>query len=202
MIIHRRPPDRGAKICDQARILLIADEVQTGLGRTGRRFGCDHESVTPDVYVLGKGLGGGVLPLSAVVADDDVLGVLRPGQHGSTFGGNRLACAVGRELLRLLADGRLPADAAQLGHSAERLRAHSFPAVSAVRHVGLWIGIDVEPQAGSARRVSELLLEHGVLCKDTHEQTVRVAPPLIATSAELDWALADRVRAGQARPVG
>ncbi len=112
------------KICDQARILLIADEVQAGLGRTGRRFGCDHESVTPDVYVLGKALGGGILPLSAVVANDDVLGVLRPGQHGSTFGGNPLACAVGREVLRLLADGRLAADAVQLGHSAaERPRA-------------------------------------------------------------------------------
>ena len=180
-------------ICDERGILLIADEVQTGLGRTGRRFGCDHERVIPDVYVLGKALGGGILPLSAVVANDDVLGVLKPGQHGSTFGGNPLACAVGREVLRLLAHNTLAADAARLGHTAaERLRANGFPAVAAVRQIGLWLGIDIEPSAGSARTISERLLEHGVLCKDTQQQTLRIAPPLITKSDELDWAL-DRI---------
>lgn len=177
-------------ICDQRRILLIADEVQTGLGRTGHRFGCDHENVTPDLFVLGKALGGGILPLSAVIADDHVLGVFGPGQHGSTFGGNPLACAVGREVLRLLGDGRLAADAAELGaYAAERLRAHAFPAVADLRQIGLWIGIEITPAAGTARHVCERLLERQVLCKDTHEQTVRLAPPLITSPAELDWAL-------------
>ncbi len=177
-------------ICDQRRILLIADEVQTGLGRTGRRFGCDHENVMPDLFVLGKALGGGILPLSAVLADDQVLGVLGPGQHGSTFGGNPLACAVGREVLRLLEDGRLAAGAAELGaYAAERLRAHTFPAVAELRQIGLWIGIDITPAAGTARQVCERLLERQVLCKDTHEQTIRLAPPLVTSPAELDWAL-------------
>jgi ornithine--oxo-acid transaminase len=178
------------EICDAAGILLIADEVQTGLGRTGRRFACDHEDVQPDVYILGKALGGGLIPLSAVVADDDVLGVLRPGEHGSTFGGNPLACAVGREVLQLLDDGSLAAEAAQLGDAAaSRLRAHAFPAVTAIRQIGCWIGIDLAPGAATGREVCERLLDHGVLCKDTHGHTVRVAPPLITTPEQLDWAL-------------
>lgn len=179
------------EICDQEGVLFIADEIQTGLGRTGRRFACDHEGVRPDVYVLGKALGGGILPVSAVIADDDVLGVLGPGQHGSTFGGNPLACAVAREVLRLLADDRLAVDAARLGHdAAERLRSASFPAVAAVRQIGIWIGIDINPAVATAREVCERLLERRVLCKDTHDQTVRIAPPLIIAAGELDWALA------------
>lgn len=182
-------------ICDERRVLLIADEVQTGLGRTGRRFACDHERIAPDVYVLGKALGGGIMPLSAVVADEEVLGVLEPGNHGSTFGGNPLACAIGREVLRLLADGRLAAEAAQLGdYAARRLRACSFSSVTDIRQIGLWIGIDIAPTAGSAREVCERLLERGVLCKDTHGQTIRITPPLTITADELDWAL-DRIEA-------
>ena len=178
-------------LCDAAGILLIADEVQTGLGRTGRRFACDHEDVRPDVYILGKALGGGIVPLSAVVADEEVLGVLRPGEHGSTFGGNPIACAVGREVLRLLEDGTLAADAARLGEqAASRLRAHAFSAVTAIRQLGCWIGIDLAPAVVSGREACERLLEQGVLCKDTHGQTVRVAPPLIATAEEFNWALA------------
>jgi ornithine--oxo-acid transaminase len=183
------------EICDHTGILLLADEVQTGLGRTGLRFACDHEDVTPDVYLLGKALGGGILPVSAVVADEAVLGVLRPGEHGSTFGGNPLACAVGREVLRLLEDGELAATASLLGaRAAERLRAGNFPAVTAVRQIGLWIAVDVDPAAATAREACEALATRGVLCKDTHEQTIRIAPPLIATAEELAWAL-DRIEA-------
>lgn len=183
------------EICDERQILLIADEVQTGLGRTGRRFACEHEAVTPDVYVLGKALGGGIVPLSAVVANDEVLGVLEPGNHGSTFGGNPLACAVGREVLRLVSDGPLVADAAQLGdYAARRLRARSFSSVIAIRQIGLWIAIDITPTAGTARNACEQLLEHGVLCKDTHDRTIRIAPPLTITADELDWAL-ERIEA-------
>ncbi len=182
-------------VCDEWGVLLIADEIQTGLGRTGRRFACDLDAVTPDVYLLGKALGGGIVPLSAVVADEAVLGVLDPGSHGSTFGGNPLACAIGREVLHLLADGSLAAAAARLGDdAARRLRARAFPSVTAIRQVGLWLAIDVVPDAGTAREVCERLLHRGVLCKDTHGQTIRVAPPLTITSDELDWAL-DRVEA-------
>ena len=183
-------------ICDAANILLVADEVQTGLGRTGRRFAFDHEDVTPDVYILGKALGGGILPVSAVVADDDVLGVLGPGEHGSTFGGNPLACAVGREVIRLLADGTIAERAAQLGdQAAARIRTGAFPAVDEVRQIGLWIGLEIKPSAGTARETCERLLGRGVLCKDTHEQTVRIAPPLTVEPDELDWAL-ERIEAG------
>jgi ornithine--oxo-acid transaminase len=177
------------EICDRHRVLLIADEIQTGLGRTGRRFACDHERVTPDVYVLGKALGGGILPVSAVVADEEVLGVLRPGQHGSTFGGNPLACAIAREVLRLLEDGSLAERASQLGRAAAERLGNSASAVTEIRQIGLWIGIDIDPRAARAREICERLLELGVLCKDTREQTVRFAPPLIVEEAELDWAL-------------
>jgi ornithine--oxo-acid transaminase len=188
-------PPRGflravRRICDEQQVLLIADEVQSGLGRTGRRFACEHEEVRPDMYVLGKALGGGIMPLSAVVANEEVLGVLGPGEHGSTFGGNPLACAVGREVLRLLADGRIAARAAELGReAAERLRASASPAITSIRQIGLWIAVDLDPSAGTARDVCERLLERRVLCKDTHRQTVRIAPPLIVDRAELDWAI-------------
>jgi ornithine--oxo-acid transaminase len=179
-------------ICDDAGILLVADEVQSGLGRSGRRFACDHEGVRPDLYVLGKALGGGIVPLSAVVGADEVIGVLRPGEHGSTFGGNPLACAVGREVLRLLADDSLVAASAALGErAAARLRAAGLPAVRAVRQRGLWLGIDIP---GDARGVTERLMQRGVLAKDTHATTVRLAPPLTVTPQELDWAL-DRLEA-------
>jgi ornithine--oxo-acid transaminase len=188
------PPDgylaAARSICDETGALLIADEVQSGLGRAGRRFACDHEAVRPDLYVLGKALGGGILPLSAVVGSDEVVGVLRPGEHGSTFGGNPLACAVGREVLRLLADGRLVQESAALGDlAAARLRAAAHPAVREVRQRGLWLGIELVDDALPARRASERLMERGVLAKDTHETTLRLAPPLTVTAEELDWAL-------------
>ena len=186
-------------ICDEAGVLLVADEVQSGLGRAGRRFACDHEHVQPDLYLLGKALGGGILPVSAVVGTDEVLGVLHPGEHGSTFGGNPLACAVGREVLRLLADGRLIHGSAALGDvAAARLRAGAHPAVREVRQRGLWLGIDLVDDALPARRASERLMERGVLAKDTHATTLRIAPPLTTTAAELDWALErlDEVLAG------
>ena len=197
------PPDgylaAARAICDEAGILLVADEVQSGLGRAGRRFACDYEHVRPDLYVLGKALGGGILPLSAVVGSDEVVGVLRPGEHGSTFGGNPLACAVGREVVRLLADGRLIEESAALGDvAAARLRAAAHPAVREVRQRGLWLGIELVDEAISARRASELLMDRGVLAKDTHETTLRIAPPLTVTAEELDWALErfDEVLAG------
>ena len=186
-------------ICDQAGVLLIADEIQSGLGRAGRRFACDHEAVRPDLYLLGKALGGGIVPVSAVVGNEDVLGVLRPGEHGSTFGGNPLACAVGREVLRLLADGRLVEESAALGDAAaSRLRAAAHPAVREVRQRGLWLGIELSDDAPSARRASERLMERGVLAKDTHGRTLRLAPPLTVTAAEFEWALErlDEVLAG------
>jgi ornithine--oxo-acid transaminase len=197
------PPDgylaATRSICDEAGALLVADEVQSGLGRAGQRFACDHENVRPDLYVLGKALGGGILPLSAIVGSDDVIGVLRPGEHGSTFGGNPLACAVGREVLRLLASGRLIEESAALGDvAAARLRAAAHPAVREVRQRGLWLGIELVDEALPARRASERLMERGVLAKDTHETTLRIAPPLTVTAEELDWALEhlDEVLAG------
>jgi ornithine--oxo-acid transaminase len=177
------------RLCSAHGVLLIADEIQSGLGRTGRTFACDHEAVVPDVYVLGKALGGGIVALSAVVADDDVLGVFAPGTHGSTFGGNPLACAVGRAVLDLLATGEPQANAARIG---ARLRAglDAAAALSAIRSRGLWFGLDLDPaQRLSARAACERLLAHGVLAKDTHEHTIRLAPPLTITEAEADWLL-------------
>jgi ornithine--oxo-acid transaminase len=180
----------ASELCREHRVLFIADEIQSGLGRTGRTFAVQREDVVPDVLILGKALGGGILPLSAVVADDDVLGVFRPGEHGSTFGGNPLACAVGLEVIRMLEPGTIQAEAARNGDRlGSALRSAGSPAVTEIRQVGLWIGIDVAPEAGTARSICEELMRRGVLCKDTHEQTVRFAPPLTATASELDWAL-------------
>jgi ornithine--oxo-acid transaminase len=186
-------------ICDENNVLFIADEIQSGLGRTGETFACDHEGVVPDMYVLGKALGGGVVPVSAVVADADVLGVIRPGQHGSTFGGNPLACAVGHTVVELLRTGEYQARAGELGAVLhERLRALIGPAgrgghgVVAVRGRGLWAGVDIDPALGTGRQVCETLLRHGVLAKDTHGSTIRLAPPLVVSAKELHWA-ADRL---------
>jgi ornithine--oxo-acid transaminase len=177
-------------LCTSANVLLVADEVQTGLGRTGRMFACDHEGVAPDLMLLGKALGGGILPASAVVGSDEVLGLFRPGEHGSTFGGNPLACAVALEVLDLLADGSLLANAAQLGATfADSLRVAAHPAVTEIRQRGLWLGVDIHAEAGSARSVCERLLAAGVLAKETHEHTIRFAPPLTLTADELDWLL-------------
>jgi ornithine--oxo-acid transaminase len=188
------PPEgylRAAReVCTERGVLLIADEIQSGLGRTGTTFACEHEGVVPDAYILGKALGGGIVPLSAVVSRSDVLGVFRPGEHGSTFGGNPLACAVGLEVLRLLRSGEHQERAARLGPAfMEKLQANVPADVKEVRGRGLWIGIDLEPGGAPARSVCERLLELGVLAKDTRETTVRLAPPLCVTEEDLDWAL-------------
>jgi ornithine--oxo-acid transaminase len=178
------------RICDEHRVLMVADEIQSGLGRTGRTFACDHEAVVPDLYLLGKALGGGIVPLSAVVGDDEVFGVLDPGRHGSTFGGNPVACAVGREVLRLLTTGRLQGRAALLGARFAAALADAAPVVlSASRVHGLWVGLDLRADLAPARVWCEALLDAGVLAKDAHERTIRLAPPLILTDAELEWLL-------------
>jgi ornithine--oxo-acid transaminase len=186
-------------LCDEHNVLLVADEIQSGLGRTGRTFAIEHEGVVPDMYVLGKALGGGIVPVSAVAANRDVLGVLKPGEHGSTFGGNPLACAVGGEVVRLLATGEFQRRSAELGeHLHARLNALIGHGVVAVRGRGLWAGVDIDPTAKTGREVSMALRDQGVLCKETHERTLRIAPPLVITRDELDHAvdaLADALKA-------
>jgi len=178
------------RLCTERNVLMIADEIQTGLGRTGTTFACDHEDVKPDVYLLGKALGGGILPVSAVVSRADVLGVFRPGEHGSTFGGNPIACAVGLEVLRLLRTGEYQRRSKDLGAwFLERLREEAPTSVTEVRGRGLWFGIELTQAAAPARAVCERLLELGVLAKDTHETTVRLAPPLVVSHGDLEWAL-------------
>ncbi|MFF2050664.1 ornithine--oxo-acid transaminase [Leifsonia sp. NPDC058194] len=177
-------------LCDERRVLFIADEIQSGLGRTGATFACDLVGVVPDLYLLGKALGGGIVPVSAVVGDRAVLGVLRPGEHGSTFGGNPLAAAVGRAVVALLATGEPQERARLLGARLHaglgRLVGHG---VLEVRGAGLWAGIDIDPALATGREVCELLLERGVLAKDTHGSTIRLAPPLVIDPADLDWAV-------------
>ncbi|WP_248961093.1 ornithine--oxo-acid transaminase [Sphaerisporangium perillae] len=180
------------EICTENNVLFIADEIQSGLGRTGDTFACDHEGVVPDMYVLGKALGGGVVPVSAVVANADVLGVIKPGQHGSTFGGNPLACAVGNAVIELLRTGEYQARAQELGAVLhERLRGliDSGSGVVAVRGRGLWAGVDIDPSIGTGREVCEALMRHGVLAKDTHGSTIRFAPPLVVSEEDLNWAV-------------
>ncbi len=178
------------RLCSQHGVLLIADEIQSGLGRTGKTFACEHENVAPDLFVLGKALGGGIVALSAVVGDDDVLGVFAPGTHGSTFGGNPLACAVGRAVLELIATGEPQRNAARIG---ERLRsglqAAHLPALREIRSAGLWFGLELDPDERGAREICEELLARGVLAKETHARTVRLSPPLTVTDAEADWLL-------------
>jgi ornithine--oxo-acid transaminase len=177
------------EICTATGVLMIADEVQSGLGRTGRTFACDHDEVVPDVYVLGKALGGGILPVSAVVANAEVLGVFRPGEHGSTFGGNPLACAVGTAVVRRLKTGEPQRSAAELGVVLrELLTALPGDRVSAVRTIGLWAGVDLVGR--TARNVCEGLLRRGVLAKDAHGGTIRLAPPLVIAEADLRWGVA------------
>jgi len=178
------------EICDRHRVLFIADEIQSGLARVGTTFACDREGVVPDVYLLGKALGGGIVPLSAVVADRDVLGVIRPGEHGSTFGGNPLAAAVGRQVVDMLASGEFQARAVALGaHLEEKLTGILGHGVTAVRVAGLGAGVDIDPAVGTGREVAERLIARGVLVKDTHGQTIRIAPPLVVRATELDWAV-------------
>ncbi len=185
------PPEgylrRVREICTEHRILMIADEIQTGFCRTGRRFCCQHEDVVPDVLILGKALGGGVYPVSAVTASREIMGVFRPGDHGSTFGGNPLAAAVGRESLRVLVDEKLDERAEELGRGFRRqLRDMASPLVKEVRGKGLLIGVELVPEAGGARPYCEALMERGILCKETHEDVIRFAPPLVITSEQID----------------
>lgn len=193
------PPGYLAQVRELTRergVLFIADEIQSGLGRTGRTFACEHEGVVPDVYLLGKALGGGVVPVSAVVADADVLGVFKPGEHGSTFGGNPLACAVGLEVVAMLSTGEFQARATELGehlHAELNLLAGAG-VVTEVRGRGLWAGVDIAPGHGTGREVSEKLMDRGVLVKDTHGATIRIAPPLVISKEDLDWGL-DQLRA-------
>jgi ornithine--oxo-acid transaminase len=178
------------ELCDAQGVLLIADEIQSGLGRTGAWFACDHEGVRPDGLILGKALGGGVLGVSAFVARRDVMEVFTPGSHGSTFGGSPLAAAVGLEALRVIEDEGLVENSRVLGaHMLERLTALVSPVLKAVRGRGLWVGADIDPRFASARMVCERLLTKGVLSKETHETVVRLAPPLVIERRDLDWAL-------------
>jgi len=188
------PPEgylaRARELCTERNVLLIADEIQTGLGRTGATFAVEHEGVRPDVFILGKALAGGIVPLSAVVADREVLGVFKPGEHGSTFGGNPIACAIGREVLRILRTGELQEASRTNGeYLLKTLAEAGVPTVEEVRGRGLWAGIQLTPEARPARKAAERLLEAGILAKDTHESTIRLAPPLTITREELDWAL-------------
>ena len=186
------PPDgylpRVRELCTQWGALMIADEIQSGLGRTGATFACEHENVVPDMYVLGKALGGGIVPVSAVVSSAAVLGVFQPGQHGSTFGGNPLACAVGREVIAMLRTGEYQERSAKLGtHLHDRLAHLPASAVRQVRGRGLWAGVEFTAMTG--RQACEALLERGVLAKDTHGSTIRLAPPLMISEPDLDLAL-------------
>ncbi len=178
------------QVCDENKVLLIADEIQTGLGRTGRLFACDHEGVRPDMMVLGKALSGGFYPVSAVVADRSLLGLFTPGEHGSTFGGSPLAAAVGRAALRVVVEEKLTENAATLGeYFMEQLSEIPSKHIREVRGKGLLVGVELKPEAGGARRFCEALMAQGILAKETHENVIRFAPPLVITKEILDWAL-------------
>jgi ornithine--oxo-acid transaminase len=177
----------AAEICREHRVLLVADEIQAGLGRTGKLFAFEHEDVRPDAAIIGKALSGGFYPVSAVLASKEILGVFRPGDHGSTFGGNPLGCAVARTALRVLVEERLIERSAELGtYFLARLKALSSPRIKEVRGKGLWIGIELNKPA---RPFCEALKQQGVLCKETHDVVIRIAPPLVITESEIDWAL-------------
>jgi ornithine--oxo-acid transaminase len=179
-----------ADLCQKNNALLMADEIQTGLGRTGKLFASDHEGVRPDVMILGKALGGGVYPVSAVLADQPILGLFTPGEHGSTFGGNPLAAAAARAALRVIVEENLVEKAATLGeYFQERLAEIPSPHVKEVRGKGLLIGVELKSEAGGARRFCEALQTKGILCKETHEHVIRFAPPLVIDRDTIDWAL-------------
>jgi ornithine--oxo-acid transaminase len=181
---------RVRALCTERNVLMIADEIQSGLARTGRTFACDHWGVVPDIYLLGKALGGGVVPLSAVVADRDILDVLHPGEHGSTFGGNPLAAAIGTTVVGMLQRGEFQSRSAELGERLHgRLRALIGQGVIAVRGMGLWAGVDIDPSLATGKQISVKLTERGVLVKDTQGSTLRFAPPLVITAEEIDWAI-------------
>lgn len=188
-------PPRGfiseaRRICSENRVLLMADEIQTGLGRTGKMFACEHENIKPDILIIGKALGGGLYPVSAILASQEVMDLFHPGDHGSTFGGNPLACACGKAALNVLLDEKLPERAAELGeYFISRLRSIDSRHVKEVRGKGLLIGLEIDESSGVARPFCEALSQRGILAKETHQQTIRFAPPLVITREEVDWAV-------------
>jgi ornithine--oxo-acid transaminase len=196
------PPDGYLRdvreICHERDVLMVADEIQSGLARTGKTFACDHEDVVPDIYIMGKALGGGLYPVSAIAANKVIMDVITPGSHGSTFGGNPLAAAIGREVVALLQTGEFQERATKLGEfmsqALESLVGHG---VLAVRSRGLWAGVDVDPMLLSGRQLCEALMQRGVLAKDTHGSTIRLAPPLVATEEDITY-LVDAIRASLA----
>ena len=187
------PPEgylkEAKKICEEHNVLFIADEIQTGLGRTGKLFACEYEQVNPDIMVIGKSLGGGCYAISATLSSREILGLFKPGEHGSTFGANPLACAVARESLRVLLDENMIEKSAQQGkYFLEKLKTIKNRHINEIRGKGLLIGIELKPEAGGARRFCEALKEEGLLCKETHKNVIRFAPPLIIKQKELNWA--------------
>ncbi len=181
---------KAREITQAGNVLLACDEIQTGLARTGRRFCFEHEGVKPDLVAIGKSLGGGVYPISAAVGTREVMGLFTPGEHGSTFGGNPLACAVGRESLRVLEEEHLAERAERLGRwLIERLQAIDCPLVKEVRGMGLLVGVELRPEAGGARRSCEALMREGLLCKETHDNVIRFAPPLVIEQETLEAAM-------------
>jgi len=188
------PPEgyvrQAREICTRHNVLMMADEIQSGLGRTGKLLACEHEGVKPDAVMLGKALSGGMYPVSAMLASKEVLGVFHPGDHGSTFGGNPLACAVAREALKVIVDERLCERAEEMGaYLLARLREIKSPHVALYRGKGLFVGIALKAEAGGARRFCQALRDRGVLAKDTHRTVIRLAPPLVIKKEELDWAI-------------
>ena len=178
------------KICEKNNVLFMADEIQTGLGRTGKLFACQHEGVKPDITIIGKALGGGFYPISAVLADAKVLGLFTPGEHGSTFGGNPLASAVARASLQTLVDEHLVEKAAEMGnYFINELKKIDSPHIREIRGKGLLIGVELKPSAGGARRFCEALMQKGILAKETHDNVIRFAPPLVIDKKTIDWAL-------------
>jgi ornithine--oxo-acid transaminase len=181
---------KAAEICRRNRVLLIADEIQTGFGRTGKLFCYEHDGIVPDLIIVGKALGGGVLPVSGVIGKRETLGLFRPGDHGSTFGGNTLACAVAIAALDVLVEERLVERSAEMGaYFMKRLREIRTDKVREVRGRGLLIGVEIKEEHGTARPYCENLMELGILAKETHHQVIRFAPPLVMTREEADWAL-------------
>ncbi len=188
------PPDgylrRAKRLCEAHNIVLILDEIQTGLGRTGKLLAEEHEGIEADLTLVGKALSGGFYPVSAVLSNKEVMDVLRPGEHGSTFGGNPLACAVARTALRVLVEEDLVANAAAMGaYFLAELRNLAAPQIREIRGRGLMLGIELKPEAGGARTYCQRLMEQGLLCKETHEHIVRIAPPLVIRKDDIDWAL-------------
>ena len=188
------PPDGYLQtlraLCDEHNALLVMDEIQSGLGRTGKMFAYEHEGIRPDMVTIGKALSGGMYPVSALLADDVVMSVFQPGDHGSTYGGNPVAAAVARTALRVLVDEDLIQNSSELGgYLMERLSRLNSAHIKEIRGKGLWVGIELQPEAGGARRFCEQLKEDGLLCKETHEHVIRLAPPLVITRSELDWML-------------